>query len=102
MYEKGEIVNVDKDFQEIIPSYLYNLTDNIETMKSHLKKQNYDAIKKIGHGIRGTGGGYGFDAITDMGKYIEEAAKKSNVEKIEKWLQILLDYVENVNVVYNS
>jgi hypothetical protein len=50
--------------------------------------------------MKGAGGGYGFDTITDIGKSLEDAAKEKNTKEIRKRVGELLDYLERVEVVY--
>ena len=50
--------------------------------------------------MKGSGGGYGLDAISDIGQSMEQAAKDGNREEIRKWAQELQDYLERVEVVY--
>jgi len=50
--------------------------------------------------MKGCGGGYGFDEITDIGMQIEQAAKEKNTAKIRTQLEILSRYLDGVEVVY--
>ena len=50
--------------------------------------------------MKGSGGGYGFDAITTMGKSIEEAAKDKNYEAIKQYAYELSLYLESIDIVY--
>jgi hypothetical protein len=52
--------------------------------------------------MKGAGGGYGFDTVTDMGSAIEEATKPGNHEEIAAWLNSLAHYLERVEVVYDA
>ena len=52
--------------------------------------------------MKGSGGGYGFDEITDIGFKIETAAKEKNAGEILRQVHDLSDYLEKVEVVYNE
>ena len=69
-------------------------------MRESLNNDDYKTILKIGHNIKGFGGGYGFGHISEIGKAIEEAAENKNTEEIQNWLNKLLNYLESIHIVY--
>ena len=50
--------------------------------------------------MKGAGGGYGFDAITDIGQSLEQAAKAPDPDEIRKLAGELSTYLDRVEVVY--
>jgi HPt (histidine-containing phosphotransfer) domain-containing protein len=94
------VVHVDVELAELIPGFLGNQQKALATMQEALRQQDFATIKKVGHGMKGSGGGYGFDAVTDLGSAIEEAAKVSNDTEIVTCLASLADYLARVEVVY--
>ena len=57
-------------------------------------------IKQLGHNLKGTGGGYGFDKITELGRQLEEAAAEGKEEKIKALKEELAIYLEEVEIIY--
>ena len=94
------MVQVDADLEDLIPGYLQNRRKDADAIGEALEKQDFEAIRVLGHTMKGTGGGYGFDAITDIGRALEEAAKSRNVQAIRQEVAALLDYLRAVEVVY--
>ena len=47
-------------------------------MLGSLDKGDYDAVKILAHGMKGAGGSYGFQAITDIGAALELAAERGD------------------------
>ena len=85
MQEKNSakiIVRVDPELADLIPGYLINREKDIATIADTLEKKDLDTIRIIGHSMKGSGGGYGFEAITDIGMLLEKAAKDGNDESI--------------------
>ncbi len=98
---KGKIiVSVDPDLEELIPEFLEMRQEDIQSMLGSLEKGDYKNIELLGHSMKGSGGGYGFDGITDIGRSIEVAAKEANSEEIKKWINELTDYLERVEIIY--
>lgn len=94
------IVHIDEDIKEIVPEFLENIHKNIKSISSSLSKEDYKSIEIIGHKMKGSGSGYGFDYITDLGSSLEKAAKdKSNII-IQRDLAELAAYLEKVEIVY--
>jgi hypothetical protein len=76
--EEKILVHVDPDLMDLIPEYLENMKGNIRSILNALEKGDYETIRILSHSMKGSGGGYGFDPITHIGRFIEEAAKDTN------------------------
>ncbi len=94
------IVHVDAEIEDLIPGFLENMRKNVKTLEEALEKGDYETIQKLSHTMKGAGGGYGFDAITDIGSSLESAAKEKNAQEIRRWLSEFSHYLEHVKIVY--
>jgi len=94
------IVHIDPDLEDLIPGYIENRYSDIRKIKDALAKGDYETIRILGHSMKGSGGGYGFDAITDIGRSIELSAKEHDDTAIKKLLKDLEDYIKKVQIVY--
>ncbi len=94
------IVHIDPDLEDLIPGYIENRYSDIRKIKDALAKGDYETIRILGHSMKGSGGGYGFDAITDIGRSIELSAKEHDDTAIKKHLKDLEDYIKKVQIVY--
>jgi len=87
--------------EEAIPLFLDITRDDLQNLREALRAQDYTKIRFIGHDLKGSGGGYGFDGISTLGKSIEEAAKRSDSEEIGKHVSALADYLSRIEVVFD-
>ena len=87
--------------EEAIPLFLDITRNDLQSLHDALRTHDYTKIRFIGHDLKGSGGGYGFDAISTLGKSIEEAAKRSDGEEIGKHVAALADYLDRVEVVFD-
>jgi len=94
------VIQVDADLEDLIPGYLQNRRQDVDSILQALEKQEFEAIRVLGHTMKGTGGGYGFDAITEMGHALEEASKDGNIPAIRQKAAALLAYLQRVDVVF--
>ena len=51
----------DPEFQKLIRKYLDYLHKELVGIKKHIQLKKFQEIRKFGHNLKGTGGGYGFD-----------------------------------------
>lgn len=100
MDDKGKIVvKVDPEIADLIPGFLNNRQKDIENMELCLKDGNFEHIERLGHSMKGSGAGYGFDGISEIGKVIEIAGKGKDVEGIKKGIEALKDYLARIEIV---
>ncbi len=95
------IVQCDPDLEDLIPGYLNNREKDIVAIRESLDSGDFEKVRTLGHSMKGSGGGYGFDEVTRMGSRIESAALAKDVEGVEEALQELEDYINRVEVVFS-
>ncbi len=93
-------VSVDPEIMDLIPGFLDNREKDIRSMLKALENGDYKTIRTLGHSMKGSGGGYGFDAIGDIGSLLEQEAESRNIEGIRRGIDELSTYLERVDVVY--
>ncbi|CAB1074345.1 hypothetical protein D1AOALGA4SA_2164 [Olavius algarvensis Delta 1 endosymbiont] len=97
---KKIIIRVDSDLEDLIPGFLENRRRDITAIFEALERSDYDYIAGTGHTMKGVGGGYGFDAITDIGGSIEAAAQQKDPVKIKHCLDELSNYLQCIEIVF--
>jgi HPt (histidine-containing phosphotransfer) domain-containing protein len=93
-------VTIDRDLKDLIPGYLQNRENDLKTMIQKCAQGDFESIRIMAHNIKGTGGGYGFDRITDIGSRIEEAAKAKNQEDLYRGIDEIAAFLQKVRIVY--
>ncbi len=94
------IVYVDEDLEDLVPGFLENRNEDVDTIKRLIQEGNFSDIQRIGHSMKGSGGGYGFDKISELGKGIEEFSKAENKDEILKLVDDLVHYLSAVKIEY--
>ena len=95
------VVHADNDLEDLIPGFLNNQDRDAEKIKVLLGSGDYESIQRMGHSMRGSGGGYGFDEISEIGTRIEQAAKDRDKSEILLQVEGLLNYLGCIEVVYD-
>ncbi|MEQ1680712.1 MAG: Hpt domain-containing protein [Nitrospira sp.] len=98
--EDEELVHVDASFEPLVPKFMTNRKKEVVVMQEALTAKDFDTVRKVAHGIKGAGGSYGFDRITEIAASIEQAAKTGDASTIERDLPALGSYLDRVKVVY--
>lgn len=93
-------VTIDVELEDLIPEFLKNRAADIETVREYLDVNNFDAIRLLGHSLKGNGAGYGFDDLSVVGRDLEQAAEEESVEGISKAMADMASYLEKVDVVF--
>ena len=94
-------VRIDSDLQDLIPGYLENRGKDLLVYQQALEKDNFDAIAILGHSMKGSGGGYGFNDLSSIGRAIEKAAKNRDKESVRQSIIDLTDFLKKLEVVYD-
>jgi hypothetical protein len=94
------LIHVDPEIRDLIPGFLENRYNDVLSMRAALQRGDYEAIRVLGHSMKGVGGGYGFDGITDIGAVIEKSAKAQDTQEISRQIEELASYLRRVEVVY--
>ncbi len=94
-------IRVDTDLQELIPGYLVNREKDLLMYQQALEKDDFDSIALLGHSMKGSGGGYGFNDLSQIGRAIEKAAKSRDKESVRKSIIDLTAYLKKLEIVYD-
>jgi HPt (histidine-containing phosphotransfer) domain-containing protein len=97
-----EIVHLDASFAPLVPKFMTNRKKEVTTMQAALTAQDFETVRRVAHGMKGAGGSYGFDRITEMASTIEQAAKNGGRETIDTGLNSLGSYLEQVEVIFDD
>jgi len=93
-------VSIDGDLEDLIPGFLDNRRKDIESLKEALSVSNIESLKSIGHSLKGVGGGYGFDGLSEIGAEIESKAKSDDITGMDTLIENLTDYLDRVEITY--
>ena len=93
-------VHVDTELKDLIPGFIEDWKKETYHMREALEKGNFKVIRTLGHKMKGTGGGCGFDGVSDLGGDLERAAADRNTWMIRKTLDTLSSYLERVELVF--
>ena len=93
------LVKVDPDLADLIPGFLENRRKDITAMLAALDRGDFETVRILGHSMKGAGGGYGFNAVTEIGAALEQAAKNQDRGTVRALVDGLGAYLDRLEVV---
>ena len=93
------LLRVKSKSADRIPAYLQNCKQNVIVMLDALDRVDFETVTSLGHQMRGSGGMFGFQAITDIGGAIELAAGSADTDASRKWVGALSNYLDGVETI---
>ena len=64
-------------------------------MRTSLDQADFEAVMIVGHNLRGSGGAFGFQAITDIGGDLERAANGADLDASRRLVEELSLYLDD-------
>jgi HPt (histidine-containing phosphotransfer) domain-containing protein len=101
IYDRPIMATPERELADLIPRYLERRHADAVAIEAALLAEDMDTVRMLGHSMKGSGGGYGFNGITDIGLRLEDAGRDGDAEATRKALADLRAYLENVEVVYD-
>ena len=85
----------DDEWAEMQEMYINHTSKELDKINNQLDLDSLEAIRVFGHNIKGSGGMYGFNEITNIGLQIEIAAKASDLDSIKSSLSELETFLKS-------
>ncbi|MCU0896709.1 MAG: Hpt domain-containing protein [Burkholderiales bacterium] len=92
------VVEIDAGLATLIPGYLERRRGDTAAILAAVEGGDFEAARRLGHQLKGSGGGYGFPEITRLGAEIEEAAKGHEGERLARLAATLSEYLSSITI----
>jgi CheY-like chemotaxis protein/HPt (histidine-containing phosphotransfer) domain-containing protein len=79
------LLRVKSKSADRIPAYLQNCKQNVIEMLDALDRVDFETVTSLGHQMRGSGAMFGFQAITNIGGALQQAAESADIDASRKW-----------------
>jgi len=94
------VIQVNPRIGDIVDSYLEHRNRDVKLLLEALDQGEFDQIKHLAHDLVGTGGSFGFEDMSLIGRSLESAAANGETEEIKLLVEDLADYLSHVEIVY--
>jgi chemotaxis protein histidine kinase CheA len=93
-------VEIDQELVSIVPDYLENRRSDCFLIERLLEEGCLAEIQSLAHRMKGSGGSYGFDVISEIGEVLERAALVPDANVIRSAVEQLKIYLSCIEVSY--
>jgi len=93
-------IEIDPELSDLIPGFLARKRTDLQTILESVRNGDFESIGRIAHRLKGEGGSFGIEAITEAGRDIEGAARAREPDAIISFARELLTYLDSVHIVY--
>jgi HPt (histidine-containing phosphotransfer) domain-containing protein len=94
------LIEIDQELISVVPDYLENRSLDCLLIERLLAEGGLDEIRSLAHKMKGSGGSYGFDEISEIGEALECAALQQDDAGIRSAVKQLRNYLTRIAVVY--
>jgi HPt (histidine-containing phosphotransfer) domain-containing protein len=94
-------VHANPKFTDLIPGFLQHRRQDVIAMLDGLDRGEFELVEHLGHGMKGAGGSWGFQAITEIGAALEQSAQSADTDASRKWVDELSRYLDRVEIVFD-
>ena len=97
-WDRPFTVHPDPDLLDLIPTYLQRRRADIARIADAIAAGDCDTVRSVGHSMKDSGRGYGFDGLTEIGGAIEDAGRAGDLRAAASALEHLRSYLENMEL----
>jgi chemotaxis protein histidine kinase CheA len=83
-----------EEWAEMQEMYITHTSKELAKIQEDIDNIIIDSLRTFGHNIKGSGGMYGFEEVTNLGTKIEASAKANDRNKIKLLLEELSDFLK--------
>ena len=94
------VIQVNPRIGDIVESYLEHRNRDVESLLDALDRGEFDHIRHLAHDLVGTGGSFGFEDMSLIGRSLVSAAANKETEEIKLLVEDLAEYLSHVEIVY--
>lgn len=96
--EDPDVVTPDPEIAPLVPEFLANRRADVARIQGFIDSGSWEELRMLGHRLKGTGRGYGFARITEIGKALEQAGSTEDAGAARSAASKLDAYLDRVRV----
>ncbi|MBN2580833.1 MAG: CHASE domain-containing protein [Pirellulales bacterium] len=92
----------DPELVAILPRFIQRLPEKMQALEDALENHRYEDLERLAHQLKGSGGGYGFPALTEVALRLQEAAKASEAAEATQALEHVAEVCRAIQAGWTS
>ncbi|EFL52151.1 multi-sensor hybrid histidine kinase [Solidesulfovibrio fructosivorans JJ]] len=74
----AERIEVDADLRELMPAFLDEIDQEMDSIARSIRHGDFEELRRLGHGLKGAAGNYELQALSELYRGLEHAAKNQD------------------------
>ena len=95
-----QIIEIQSFLKEIVPGFIESRTKDLPQLESALFNKDHQTIQSIGHKMKGSSGSYGFKALSEIGKNLEDAGESKDFTAAKNAISKMKEYLISREIKY--
>lgn len=91
---------IDPDLEGLMERFFASSHKDVDTMRAALTGRDFATLGRLGHTAKGTGYGYGFRGMGDIGLELENAARAGDEAQCRALIERMARYLSVVRVEF--
>ncbi len=100
MSELPVVEYIDAGLADLLDRFFELSRSDLQTMREAVGERDFETLTRLGHTVRGTGHGYGFSGMGEIGHAIEQAAQGRDVDALNTHMDRMDRYLSTVRVEF--
>ncbi len=90
----------DPDMRELVEMFVAEVPNKVNAFETYASARNWPKLRQLSHQLKGSAGGYGFDAISPLALRLEIAVTPSqpNVQEVDACIQQIVEVLRRLSV----
>jgi HPt (histidine-containing phosphotransfer) domain-containing protein len=98
---RDQLSTIPVDLRPMMPGFLERKEKDLQELRRLLKAQDFVGIRYIGHKLKGTGGGFGLQVISEIGGELEAAANEEDLNRTKEFVRHLANATKFLKIYFN-
>ena len=100
--DSSELFDIPPELADLVDDYLERRRGDAEALRVAVGAGDFDEARRLGHNMKGSGAGYGFARISELGAAMQSAAEARDFAALERLAGELDEYTRKVRVALES
>lgn len=87
----------DPDYAEILAIFVDSVHDQRQALRDALDRESFEELRTLAHQLKGAGGGYGFDGLSQHAAALEQACRLGGPLDVVAALEELTAYMARMD-----
>lgn len=96
--EEAELCLVERDVYPLAKRFLARQERALKGLETAMRSGDFARVKGMGHDLKGSGGAYGLDTLSQLGSQLEAAADAKDAERVGTLLAQLEEKLSRVEL----